>query len=100
MATVTLQNSIRDLQNENKLSAAAYIKAYRPWHSLYNVRLRLETNSGEEVSAGSMGQSYFSNPWSGSCRTVSKGFKTKEYFSRSLKSPPWGSFILFIILHF
>ncbi|KAL4551126.1 hypothetical protein Ndes2526B_g05436 [Nannochloris sp. 'desiccata'] len=28
------------------MSAAAYIRAYRPWHSLYNVRLRLETNTG------------------------------------------------------
>ncbi|KAL4540878.1 hypothetical protein Ndes2437B_g05283 [Nannochloris sp. 'desiccata'] len=34
------------MQNENKMSAAAYIRAYRPWHSLYNVRLRLETNTG------------------------------------------------------
>jgi hypothetical protein len=50
MATVTLQNSFRGSENETKMSAAAYIKAYRPWHSLYNVRLRLETNTGEEVS--------------------------------------------------
>jgi hypothetical protein len=59
MATVTLHNSYREMQNEIKLSAGAYIRAYRPWHSLYNVRLRLETNTGDGVSSCSFGQYLF-----------------------------------------
>ena len=59
MATVTLQNSYREMENENKLSAAAYVRAYRPWHSLYNVRLRVETNTEDEVSLLFNGQSTF-----------------------------------------
>jgi|LakMenEpi03Aug12_release.lakeMendotaPanAssembly.Ray.scaffolds.fasta_scaffold5818426_1 hypothetical protein len=59
MATVTLQNSYREMENEKKLSAAAYVRAYRPWHSLYNVRLRVETNTEDEVSLLFNGQSTF-----------------------------------------
>lgn len=55
-------HKIREMQNENKMSAAAYIRAYRPWHSLYNVRLRLETNTGGDVSSCSFDPSLFKNP--------------------------------------
>lgn len=51
MATIT-QAPIKELQNEKILSAAAYIRAYRPWHSLYNQKIRLEANPGEDVSSG------------------------------------------------
>jgi hypothetical protein len=74
MATTVTQVRNSNRENEITLSASEYIKAYRPWHSLYNVRLRLETNTGEEVSKHSNGQTLYFNLWSGSVTVSNQPF--------------------------